>query len=184
MLRGLGYTGRIESFEPGEQAYRRLARATESDPLWEAHQLALCAESGTAELHLTANNGESSSLLPISDAHIEAAPHAAPSGSEIVKTRRLDDILTNARRPTLLKIDVQGGELLVLEGAPHLLEGDVALIETEVSLRQFYVGQPLAPEVVDYLREREFVLRSLEPDWRDSQTAEVHQFNAFFTRRG
>src|SRR3954451_5694866 len=52
LLRGLGYSGAIVSYEPVEEAFRELCEAAEGDPGWRAHQLALGAreEAGTIKV--------------------------------------------------------------------------------------------------------------------------------------
>lgn len=64
-LRGLGYSGRIVSFEPTSETFARLARAAADDPDWHVVQCGLGREETTAEIHIgwqTMN-----SLLPASD---------------------------------------------------------------------------------------------------------------------
>ena len=58
----------------------------------------------------------SSSVLPMLDAHLAAAPHSRYVGKEIVPLRRLDDLLesTVSGRKIFLKLDVQGFEGYVL----------------------------------------------------------------------
>jgi FkbM family methyltransferase len=75
------------------------------------------------------------------------------------QTRRLDDIpeLTNV---DLLKIDVQGGELMVLRGAERHLKNAVAVM-TEVEFVEMYIGQPLFGDLDAELRRQGFVLHKL-----------------------
>lgn len=91
---------------------------------------------------------DSSSLLPILTPYVVAFPGTEPAGTIDVEVRTLDTLLGPVmRRPTLLKIDVQGGELAVLAGAELLLAGvDVAYVEC--SFVEFYRGQALADQVV------------------------------------
>ena len=58
----------------------------------------------------------------------------------------------------LLKLDVQGGELAVLEGGPRTLE-HVQAVLVEVSFVELYTGQPLADKVFDRLRTLGFTCR-------------------------
>ncbi|WP_341738060.1 FkbM family methyltransferase [Microcoleus sp. CAWBG640] len=70
----------------------------------------------------------------------------------------LDDVCRgkNLKAPYLLKIDVQGAELNVLDGCRQMLE-DTEVIILEVSLFQFFVGGPQLYDVVSYMKERGFV---------------------------
>jgi FkbM family methyltransferase len=56
----------------------------------------------------------------------------------------------------LLWMDIQGAELMALEGAGDRLK-DVKLIHTEVEFVEIYAGQPLFPEIKGWLEARGFV---------------------------
>jgi FkbM family methyltransferase len=76
-----------------------------------------------------------------------------------VETRRLDDIPATAGID-FLKLDVQGGELLVLEGAETRLK-DVLVIHTEVEFVPLYKGQPLFADIDSFLRARGFAFHKM-----------------------
>jgi FkbM family methyltransferase len=57
-----------------------------------------------------------------------------------------------------LKIDVQGADLQVLEGASRLLKDSVLGIQIEVEPSALYLHQPLFADVDTYLRSQEFTL--------------------------
>lgn len=73
-----------------------------------------------------------------------------------VETKRLDDI-PEVAGTDFLKLDVQGAELMILEGGTQLLE-DVVVIHTEVEFAPLYVGQPLFADIDGFLRSQGFVL--------------------------
>jgi FkbM family methyltransferase len=79
---------------------------------------------GEVILNVSANNGESSSILSMKPAHLEVAPHrhAAYADSLRVKCHRLDTVLSlecfvGPDQRIVLKIDVQGYELPILYSA-------------------------------------------------------------------
>jgi FkbM family methyltransferase len=76
-----------------------------------------------------------------------------------VQTKRLDDI-AQARGADFLKVDVQGAELMVFQGAEETLR-DVLVIQTEAEFVPLYKGQPLFADVDAFLRARGFVLHKL-----------------------
>lgn len=76
-----------------------------------------------------------------------------------VKTQRLDDLI-ETREADFLKLDVQGGELQVLAGAPNLLE-KALVVHTEVEFVPLYSGQPLFAEMDMALRQHGYSLFSL-----------------------
>jgi len=73
-------------------------------------------------------------------------------------TKRLDDLLPElpGGRVDFIKLDVQGYELAVLQGAEDALRGAVA-VHTEVEFVEMYKGQPLFADVDAHLRARGFV---------------------------
>jgi FkbM family methyltransferase len=79
--------------------------------------------------------------------------------SRPVTTTRLDAI-PEARGADFLKLDVQGGELLVLEGATGLLQ-DLLVIHTELEFVPLYKGQPLFADIDSWLRGRGFALHTI-----------------------
>jgi FkbM family methyltransferase len=71
----------------------------------------------------------------------------------------LDDLARerHLEGPHLLKLDVQGAELDVLEGAGNTLE-ETEYVVLECCLYEFFAGGPLLAEVVGYMRARGFVV--------------------------
>lgn len=78
---------------------------------------------------------------------------------EPVQTVRLDD-LEGLRQPDLIKIDVQGAELTVLEHGTKTLARSL-VVETEVEFLPLYKNQPLFGDVQVFMRDRGFVLHKL-----------------------
>ena len=71
-LRRHGYVGDILSFEPQPSPYERLAKRCSSDEKWTARQEAVGRSTDPIDLNISAN-GDSSSVLPMLQAHVEAA---------------------------------------------------------------------------------------------------------------
>ncbi len=76
-----------------------------------------------------------------------------------VPVQSLDEIVaqTRARPPYLMKLDVQGAELDVLEGAGKTLEQTEYMI-LEVCLFETMLAAPLFFEVLEFMQKRDFVL--------------------------
>jgi FkbM family methyltransferase len=81
--------------------------------------------------------------------------------TEEVDTIKLDDIPETAG-VDLLKMDIQGAELMVLQHAKKRLK-DALVIQTEVEFLQMYVDQPLFAEIDLFLRKRQFVFHRFFP---------------------
>jgi FkbM family methyltransferase len=76
-----------------------------------------------------------------------------------VQTKRLDDI-PEIRGTDLLKVDVQGAELLVFDGAIETLK-DALVIETEVCFAPLYKCQGLFSDIDIVLRSKGFAFHRL-----------------------
>jgi FkbM family methyltransferase len=182
-LRRDGFGGRIVSFEPLSGAYASLAGAAAADPRWECNNVAVGREDGDASIHV-AGNAISSSLLPMGDRHVAAAPESRYVGREQVRIVRLDtlrpQILGEADR-VFLKIDVQGLELAVLDGAPETLR-QVRALELELSLFPLYEGEPAVGDVLRRLDDEGFNLLSFHGGFREP-AGQLLQVDGLFVRR-
>ena len=82
------------------------------------------------------------------------------------------------RGPSILKVDVEGDELAVLEGAPEVLRSCQFLI-LEVEIRELFVGRPTLDLVARRLAERGFVLDDLL-ELGYGPTGDLHVLDAAF----
>ena len=92
--------------------------------------------------------------------------HGFPQWSQVtsreeVDTVRLDDIPETAL-VDLLKMDIQGAELMVLRSAEARL-ADALVIQTEVEFLPMYVDQPLFADLDLFLRKHDFVFHRFFP---------------------
>lgn len=182
-LRADGYAGRILSFEPLSDAFERLRRTASRDGAWQAVRCALGDRDGTATLNV-AGNSVSSSVLPMLPAHLRSAPRSAYVGAEEVPVRRLDSVLAGHGGPggrAFLKVDAQGYERAVLDGASGCLAG-IAGVQLEMPLTPLYQGEASMPELVEYMAGRGFALVSLEPAWSDPASGRLLQVDGIFFR--
>jgi len=149
-------------FEPDPEAFESLGKG-DAGPWKELHHLpaAIGAGTGQRELHVP-RSPEGASLLRHDPAIGRA--FAYPDLFEIervlpVSTLGLDEAIAKygVPAPSFIKLDVEGAELEILEGATAALESAVA-IKTEVSFLPHRLGQPLASEIASFLLERRFVL--------------------------
>ncbi|MBU3749091.1 MAG: FkbM family methyltransferase [Mycobacterium sp.] len=141
---------RVICFEPLPGPRARLAKVLRGSA--EVHPVALGETERQAEMHL-ASREDSSSLLPLGEAqkrYFDMDEERVVS----VPVRRLDTVVRadELLRPVLLKIDVQGFEFETLQGGSGLLEF-VDAVYVECSFVELYVGQKLAADVADYLRD-------------------------------
>jgi FkbM family methyltransferase len=183
-LRRHGYAGDIVSFEPLSEPWTSLEARANSDRQWRALRYAIGAEDGDVTINVAANMGASSSVLPMLDSHLSAAPGARYVGAERVQQRRLDDLVPELVRSddrVFLKIDVQGYERSVLEGAQRTLDTVVG-VQLELSLVPLYEGGIDWRAAVDLLASKGFVLESLEPGFSNPKTGQLLQADGIFFR--
>jgi FkbM family methyltransferase len=182
-LRTQGYRQRIVSFEPLPQAFAKLSRAAARDIAWTCYPFALGPTLARGDLNVSQNR-VSSSLLPMLERHVEAAPNSRYLTEVEVEIRPLDSFMHEldiGSHRTHLKLDVQGYEMGVLQGARSSLE-HVQLLELELSLVPLYEGQPLFRDVLTRLEQLGFELVSLAPGFADPRTGHLLQFDAIFDR--
>jgi FkbM family methyltransferase len=183
-LRRLSYRGRIVSFEPILAAHKALLRNAHRDPHWHvAERAALGASEGQVEIGIS-DNSVSSSVLPMLDAHIAAAPSSAYTAVETVRLTTLDTLALEHFRPdsvALLKVDTQGFEAEVLKGAKETLARSVGL-QLELSLTHLYAGQKLLPEMLGQITAEGFELWALVPTFADDRSGRLLQVDATFFR--
>jgi len=95
----------------------------------------------------------------------------------------LDETLEEKRLggPYLIKVDVQGAELEVLEGAQKILpEAEVVVLE--VSMFEFMVGAPQFYEVVLYMKQHGFVAYDIIPGWNRPSDKALGQVDILFVK--
>ena len=183
-IRHCGYAGRIVSFEPLSQAHDELLQSSAGDSMWEASpRCALGDHDGKVEINI-AGNSESSSILPMLESHRSAAPESAYEGKEIVSIKTLDAVagqyLKDARAP-FLKIDTQGFEWQVLDGARETMP-HIKGILVELSLVPLYEGQHLWREVIDRLEREGFTLWAFKDGFSDQISGRSLQVDGVFYR--
>ena len=147
---------RVTGFEPQERALAELQAKRGPN---ERYLPYVIADGNTHVLQICRHSGLTSLLEPnrvVTDLYRDLAPN-----SEVIErrgglqTRRLDD-LAEVERIDLLKIDVQGSELVIFQNGRKLLSRAVA-IQTEVSFLPIYHGQPSHGEIDVELRALGFV---------------------------
>lgn len=144
----------VWGFEPEEKAFSRLTPGPR-----ETYLPVAVGDGGDGVLHVCRSVSLSSLLSPDSETAAFFQRLAKPSTVERevpVKTVRLDD-LDDIPDFDLLKIDVQGAEMMVYSGACEKLSRVGAVI-SEVAFVPLYVDQPLLDAQMVYLRDLGFDL--------------------------
>lgn len=183
-LLAAGYRGRIVSFEPLPDAHAELVLQAAAHARWiVADRVALSDADGATSFNVNASDA-TSSLLEAACTMVAAVPGVSQLKKIDVPTRTLDGFVQQLdlqNRRSFVKIDVQGGEGLVLAGAQRTLELVGGLL-VEVSLTELYTNQPLAFEVIHLLRKKGFDVWDIVPGYRDPTSFKLHQFDVVFFR--
>ena len=127
----------------------------------------------------------SSSALPMLAEHSSAALDSAYVASERASLIRLDSVVTQylAEDSCLfLKIDTQGFEWQVLDGATETLKHAQGVL-LELSLIPLYEGQKLWLEIIERMNTQGFTLWTLQRGFTNQRTGRTLQIDATFIRQ-
>ena len=185
-LRQGGWAGRIVSFEPLPEAHATLEKAAASDTQWEvAPRMALGASGGTVSLNVSAESDMSSSL-PFLPEMADLLDSAAYTGTVTAPMARLDDVFGTYAGNTervLLKIDTQGTEAAVLEGASGILDR-IYGIQLELSIVPVYLGERTYLDMIAALDKLGFHPALFIPGYFNHRSARLISMDGIFIRNG
>ena len=142
---------------------------------------AVGAEDGTIDLFVTANDQNSSIHKPTAAFHNDRSNDGVVR-TDPVKLARLDGLLDGAKGPMLLKIDVQGAELEVLQGAGDRLD-DVTVVIIESPFEVSYDGAAGFDEIFRFLTARGFAYEGALGQLNSRHTGRVRQEDSIYVRR-
>ena len=131
--------GQHYGFEPVPNLFQGLVQKYKNQSNCTIADIALSKENGTATFNYVVSNPSYSGLRK------RAYDRSGEQDTTItVKTQKLDDFLPANYRPDLIKIDVEGAELFVLEGAVDTLKKyrPVVIFEHGLGASEFYEATP------------------------------------------
>jgi FkbM family methyltransferase len=182
-LRTNGFDGKIISFEPLTTAFSELKEKAEYDDHWEVVNIALGDKNEKTVINI-AENSLSSSIQDMLPLHKEAAPESKYIGKEKVEVKKLDSVFgefCSTEENILLKIDTQGFEKKVLDGARESLEA-IDTIQLEMSLTPLYKNETLFLNMIRYLNNKAYSLVDLEHVFFEKETGRLLQVDGIFHR--
>lgn len=148
----------IISFEPVPNTFIKLKTNTKRFPNVRIYNFALGNQEGDIEFYEN-NYSHASSVLPISVFQKTNFPKTAVTKKIKVPIKKIEKLFYGKKLqgPILMKLDVQGFEKDVIEGAGELIHQiDYLLFET--SFIQMYDGEPLFSEMHDFMNSIGFRL--------------------------
>jgi FkbM family methyltransferase len=174
--------GTFNLFEPliehSEEYRRKMATTLARHPGFRLHKVALGAECKKTTMFLYPDNLVGSTALPLG-----VTPPAAREVAVDMLT--IDYAIEEFRLPIpqVIKMDTQGCELSILQGAAKSLpKVEVLLLECWLT-RAYGPSTPLLLEVAEWLRRLDFHLWDLGNAWRDSAGVLVAQDCLFLNAR-
>lgn len=179
-LRERGYDGKIVSFEPISDVFSQLSKNAANDRNWQIVNSALGAASGSTTINVSEET-VFSSILRQTDYAVDSFAGARPTRQEEIKLLKLDEVFDYPGERILLKIDTQGYERDVLEGAANSLRS-IEAVWLELPIVHLYQGVWGLEEAVSYMSERGFILSQIAPvnaRWEDP----VLEVDCLFRRR-
>lgn len=182
-LRDNGFSGRIVSCEPQTAAFEELAKKAQPDPAWTAVRTAVGATESVLTINISANS-YSSSFLPTSGRHLDISPASRVVATEDVPVTTVDALVKehslNAGS-AMLKVDTQGYEDLVLDGAQATLP-QLSVVQLELSMVELYAGQQLFGQLLKRMNDTGFSLYALDPAYADPKTGQMLWADGIFVR--
>lgn len=154
-IRKQGYKGRIHSFEPVSEMFRKLADLASKDAAWEVSHTAIGSAPGVVDINVT-QNSVYSSIRRQSTMIADFSKKSAIVRTERVAVKPLDHLALSATDIVFLKIDTQGFEQEVLKGASNVLTQCVG-VQLELPVEHLYDGVWSFSEAIHYMDELGFV---------------------------
>ena len=149
----------IIGFDPLEH---RLHERAQSEPSSRLTLLPYALGDGGTYTFYVNNEDANSSFFPLNESHNGRFNHISQLKTVQtmqMATHRLDDVLPKGP-VDFLKLDAQGAELMILQGAEQTLSR-AATVHCEVMFSPMYVGEPLFPALQEYLLSKNFELIDL-----------------------
>lgn len=185
-LYDFGYNGVVISFEPVGAVYEALMKRSMPYPNWQvAERCAIGNAEGEIEINVS-DDTVFSSILQIRDSYVAHNRKSMIVRQEKAPIHRLDSIIDQyipergAR--ILLKIDTQGYEKEVIDGAAETLRR-IAGLKIEIPLYAIYENSRFTfYDILDFTRENGFQPYSFHVEGVDLHTGRVNTIDGVFFR--
>ena len=167
LVRRIGYSGYIRSFEPVASSFTILSKAFAGDKKWRGYAYALGDQETRLTIHETEYGIFSSFLKPNAYCEKTFGDRGRVIRTSEVPVRRLENIFVECvagiESPRIfLKLDTQGFDLRVLEGAGSRL-GSILALQTEMSVQPIYEGISSYLEAIPVFNAKGFQVTGLIP---------------------
>lgn len=183
-LRSAGFKGRIISFEPLSGPHAELKAAAAKDTGWIVpERMAIGAAADTVTINIYEDDSLSSAHALTAEAAREKGRGLV--GQEAVPVAPLDDLFDVYVKPgerAFLKIDVQGFEDAVLDGAAASLK-KLSGLQVELALSGMYEGEVSFIDMVARIDRAGFRMEYVLPVTNRRRLGPIEQIDGVFFRR-
>lgn len=173
----------VYAFEPVPESFARLQEHAGDHPKLHPFQCAMSNSRGRTRFNL-GNWLDASSLLKPRETGATFDAYQASTGTIEVETDTIDDFCLrhDIGHINLLKMDTQGAELLIFEGAERMLAARaIDVIYTEMQFAELYEGAALADQIIGKLRSHGYRFHNLY-DPHHNQRGELCWADAIFVQ--
>jgi FkbM family methyltransferase len=175
-----GYKNKIVSFEPLTSAHAKLIKHASKYPNWHVYnRCAIGDYDGTTSINIS-ENSVSSSILDMTQNHLDAAVNSKFIDKENVNIYKIDSILGQYDfKNIFIKIDAQGFENNIINGSVNSANKIKGFL-CETSLIELYKGQSLWQEMITKFDDLGFKLWGIQPGYSDPRTGQTLQVDLIF----
>jgi FkbM family methyltransferase len=157
----VGESGTAIAFEPSP-AYEVLVRTARSSSVIKCFNIGIAAKEGDLTFYEQGTAGSGSFIQSVTEINRHFQPDVPISPAAGVKVRPLDEVLEELGvRPTLIKVDVEGFELEVMQGATRVLEEVRCPWLMEIHPEQLKLSGGSDSQVRDLFSEKGYALHVL-----------------------
>ena len=153
----------IFAFEPFEETFKKLKDNVKDYPNINIYNFAISDKIGETFFYSNKNE-DTNSILPSSKIGLSSDEQVKTIGQTIINTDTIDAFCLSHKidKIDILKMDIQGAELMALTGAKKILaEKKIDLIYTETYFRRQYNTQPLFHEISKFLADYGYYLQDV-----------------------
>lgn len=151
--------GHIHTFEPVPELFKQLSDAAQKLPNVTCYNVALANIVGSLPFHVSGGQSDACSSLLAPLSCLQERPLITFDTTITVPVTTIDawGKKNSIDHIDFMWLDLQGAELLALEGADHILK-TVRVIMIEINFTERYKQAPLEQDIHAYLTERGFEL--------------------------
>ena len=179
-----GFKGQIISFEPVSENHNKLESKAQKFKNWEVYKrIGLGDKREVLKINVS-ENLQSSSFLNNNTSHVKLLNESKYKYSEDCEIILLDDLydkLYSTYKNIFIKIDAQGFEKKIINGAPKIINMCKGII-CEVNNEILYENDIHWKEMIKIFEDQNFKLHSIRDAYTDTKSGKTIQFDVIFVK--